>query len=210
MRVRKRKPHLSPRCLAGLRESGLSDATIKANGIYTEYDPERLRQLLRWSRPATSLGAGTVFPFHNLDGSRCAFARVRPHNPRWDGRRNRYIKYEQPRGQGNRAYFPVGSVEAIRTPGQFLVITEGEKKALAADQFGFPCIGLTGVFSWGVEGALIDDLAQIEWQGRDVYLVFDSDAAEKPDVQKAERRFATVLRRQGAAVHVVRLSRNQG
>ena len=97
------------------------------------------------------------------------------------------------------------------------MITEGEKKAAKADQEGFPCIGFVGVYGWqkkrarGQEGKaqgerdLIDDLAAIPWQGRPVFLCFDSDAATNPNVRRAEWHLAEALVRHGAVVKIVRL-----
>ena len=68
------------------------------------------------------------------------------------------------------------------------MITEGEKKAAKADQEGFPCIGLVGVWGWqqartrdnpDAARELIPDLAAVAWQGRTVFLVYDSDLADK-------------------------------
>jgi Domain of unknown function (DUF3854) len=52
---------------------------------------------------------------------------------------------------------------------------------------------------------LIDDLAAIPWTGRPVFICFDSDAADNPDVRKAERHLARELDKAGATVKVVRL-----
>jgi putative DNA primase/helicase len=98
-----------------------------------------------------------------------------------------------------------------------LLITEGEKKAAKADQEGLPCIGLVGVYGWQkkrkqgprgkAEGAreLIDGLAPVRWGGRQVYVCFDSDAAENKNVQRAEWYLAQALQAKGAIVRVVRL-----
>src|SRR5262249_40467226 len=52
---------------------------------------------------------------------------------------------------------------------------------------------------------LIDDLAAITWAGRLVYIVFDSDAADKVEIRWAEWHLADVLTKLGAIVKVVRL-----
>jgi putative DNA primase/helicase len=117
----------------------------------------------------------------------------------------------------NLPYFPPGTLGALKDPRISLVMTEGEKKAAKADQEGFPCIGLVGVYGWHKKGAknkdgkpqgereLIDGLARIPWQGRPVFLCFDSDAATNPNVRRAEWHLAETLARQGAAAKVVRL-----
>ena len=92
-----------------------------------------------------------------------------------------------------------------------LLITEGEKKALAANQAGFPSIGLVGVWGWkpGKKETLLPALERIPWKGRAVYVVFDSDIATKPDVQDAESRLAAHLAARGATVKVVRLPQGE-
>src|SRR5262249_33513101 len=116
-----------------------------------------------------------------------------------------------------RAYFPPGTIAALKDPSAPLVITEGEKKSAKADQEGFPCIGLSGVYGWQKrrptdsagkkygERELIDDLAAITWEDRPVVIVFDSDAATNEDVLWAEWHLAQALIARGALVRVVRL-----
>src|SRR5262249_29625735 len=52
---------------------------------------------------------------------------------------------------------------------------------------------------------LIDDLAAIAWQGRTVYIVFDSDAVSNSNVAWAEHHLAEELAGLGAMVKIVRL-----
>jgi len=95
--------------------------------------------------------------------------------------------------------------EAAGRPTQPLWITEGEKKSLKATQEGLPCLALSGVWSWrqklddGQSGP-IPDLDRVTWEDRTVTIVFDSDLATKPDIQRAEAEFAKELARRGAHV----------
>ena len=62
-----------------------------------------------------------------------------------------------------------------------LVITEGEKKAIAGCVRGLPVIGVAGVWNWRQtldtgEKLVLSALDQIAWKGRSVELVPDSDA----------------------------------
>jgi hypothetical protein len=52
----------------------------------------------------------------------------------------------------------------------------------------------------------IEDLDRIAWQGRRVYLVFDSDVAFNWKVQAAETALAKEIAKRGAHVYIVRLS----
>jgi putative DNA primase/helicase len=97
-----------------------------------------------------------------------------------------------------------------------LVVTEGEKKTLAADQAGFPCVGISGVWSWQTKRPqkdgkavgpreLIADMAELPWHGRKVFVAFDSDAASNDNVAWAEWHLADALIKLGAIVLIVRL-----
>jgi hypothetical protein len=210
-------PGLLPHHLAELRASGLDDATLAANGVYSESDPAAVAGLLNWGAArARSLGPVLVYPHHDRDGRPLGHATVKPDRPRDRADKPGKVKYENPRGRPNRLYVPAGARPALADPAVGLVITEGCKKALAATQHGFPCVSLPGVWSWVADREkrggrkvgrleLNADLAAVAWRGRRVYITFDSDAARNPDVGRAERALAAVLRRHGADVRVVRL-----
>ena len=224
-------PRLLPEHLADLRASGLSDATLAAAGIWTEPDGDRVREMLGSYlsvKTARAMGPCLAFPYldaaggpmtyRNGDGADHPFVRLKPTKPRIDTRnKGRKVKYESPAGAPCRAYFPPGTRPALSDPAAPLLITEGEKKALAADQHGFACVGLGGVWSWMVKREkdddgkgtgpreLIPDLAAVEWPGRVVTVVYDSDLTDNPDVQWARWHLGEALRERGAAVHVVDL-----
>lgn len=165
--------------LANLRESGLKDSTIRANGLRTE-------------------GDALVFPYRNLEGEVNCFCRIRPHEPRViDGRAAKYI---QPKGSPVRAYFPKESLEKLRNKVSPIFITEGEKKALKLAQEGYAAIGLGGVDCWGKDGELIPDLSAIGWDCRDVFIVFDYDekVTTRQNVERSMQRLAKALRATGA------------
>ena len=187
---------LLPHHREALCASGLTDETNAAAGIYSVIDRHELAQLLlRRGVPARMVPA-LAFPFHDSNGF-TGYTRVKPDNPRWQDRHP--VKYESPRGRSNEIYFPPNSIAALADPTVPLIVTEGEKKSLAADQAGYPCIGLVGVYGWKLPRSeqLHPSMAHIAWQGRDVYIVFDSDRETNPDIRDAERRLALQLQRQG-------------
>lgn len=219
-----RKRWLLPQHEADLAKSGLTDDTIAAAEIASATDAAKTSQALGWEYPAKNLGACLVIPYFDASGRRIAeYVRLKPDKPRTPSDKitgkPRVAKYESPRGAANRAYFPPlpRLHNALAEPSAPLFITEGEKKALKATQDGFATIGLVGVEGWskrrekGPDGKvkahreLLDDLAGVPWQGRVVYIVYDSDATTKPDVRRAEYQLAQALRRAGAIVKVVRL-----
>ncbi len=205
---------LDERHIADLRKSGLNDQTILAAGLRSDRD-QSITEILGWRPKAHSWDAGLVFPFRNADGADSGYARVKLDHPRpaSDGKP---IKYESPRKLQNRAYFAPQFAEMF-AQSQVVLVTEGEKKTLAAWQASFCCIGLVGV--WGFQNKrlrddrgrafglrqLISDLAGLAWREKTVVIVFDSDVAGRPDLQLAEYRLAELLIAKGATVRVVRL-----
>jgi putative DNA primase/helicase len=208
---------LLPHHLADLRKSGLSDEQIARCGFTSFEAPATVEKVLRWKRYEGELGACLAIPFADTIGEPTGYCRLKPDRPRTAKEDGKAIKYESPKGSSNLAYFPPGTLAALKDPAAALVITEGEKKAAKADQEGVPTIGLVGVYGWqkkrakGKDGEpegerqLIDGLAGIPWQGRPVYLCFDSDAAENRNVRLAEWHLAETLARHGATPKVVRL-----
>jgi len=208
-------PPLSDKHLDDLRASGLTDATIHAAGLYTVSDPAEVARLLNRGPSAKGLGACLAFPFLNRDGKPTGYVRLKPDRPRTVN--GKLVKYESPVGVPNRAYVPPSVGPVLDDPTKPLLITEGEKKALAATQYGHPCLGLVGVYGWqqkrdrDPEGRsigpreLIPDLAAVAWAGRRVTIVYDSDAATNPNVRWAEWHLAEALTARGAVVTVARL-----
>jgi hypothetical protein len=191
---------LSRNDLENLRASGLQDETILANGLRTETDSKKLAKLLNRDQTAWVCSGGLLFPYGNLAGEDTGFARIRPHCPR--ERRGEPIKYEHPKGEPPRAYFPRASLDMLTDGESAVFLTEGEKKALALAQTGLAAVALGGVWSWKKKGAeeLIDDLAAITWKGRVVFIVFDFDQQDttRRNVDLAKRRLARALRQAGA------------
>lgn len=215
-----RRPDLLPKHRADLENSGLSDEQVGRCGFYSESDPAAVARLLGWKRPARNLGPCLCVPFPGPDGAPTGYVRVKPDRPRT--RDGKVYKYESPRGHPNRAYLPPATRAALTDPAVPLILTEGEKKSAKADQDGFACVGLVGVYGWqkkrpvGPDGRkrgpreLIPDLTAVAWAGRRVYVVFDSDIAEKPPVRRAEWHLSGVLRAAGADVRAVRLPAGPG
>ena len=215
--------NLVPEHQSDLARSGLSNEAIERCQFQSIHDPEKARQVLGWK--STNLIVAMLpamqIPYFDSHGKVIpGYARLRPLHPRKDAK-GKPIKYESPKGLSNHAYFPPGIEDSLADPLRTIFITEGEKKAAKAVQEGFPCIGLTGVYGWQAKREkdseekpigprlLIPDLEGIAWQGRTVYIVFDSDAATNKNVKAAERHLQTTLQTNGAIVHVVRLPASQ-
>jgi hypothetical protein len=167
-----------------------------------------------------------AIPFLPRDGGKPDFARLKPDHPRVEKRKDgteRPRKYEQPKGVPVRPYFPPGFWALVSSPANPLLITEGEKKAAKAVQEGFACVGLVGVECFSVrrkkdpdtgkpvgKRKLLPELEALTLKERKVFIAYDSDAAEKKEVRRAEQALAGLLQTAGAEVLVVRLPPAKG
>jgi hypothetical protein len=216
---------LLPGHLENLRASGLLDEMIHRMGCSSLTDGRRIHELLRWRPPRNGespLGPCLDIPYFDAEGNPTGYHRLRPDKPRSskprrEGELPRLVKYEAPKGEPPRAYFPPDVAASLKDPSVLLLIVEGEKKSAALMQAGFPSIGIPGVYSWqrkrkskSEPRQLIPDLDYLPWQGRTVLILFDSDIAEKPTVQWAAYHLAEALAAKGAVVRVARLPHGPG
>jgi len=128
-------------------------------------------------------------------------------------------KYLQQPGTPVELYIPptLDWTEYFKEDHYPLIVTEGEKKALAIAQRGLYAVGLGGVSSvapgkkkGGRDMELLPDLARAA-AGRIVYVVFDIDAGYrglKPEVSTAARRLCSRLVLANAKPRVCILQRN--
>lgn len=149
-----------------------------------------------------------------------------------EGKTKQKRKYLSPPGRGNLLYFvPMTASEWLKDTSLPICITEGEKKTLALWELSwhglsesalvprFLPVGLSGVWNWrgkigkeenekgqrqAVKG-VIPDFGLIEWKGRIVYIVFDTNIRTNESVQAARRGLAKELALRGAVVRLVDL-----
>jgi putative DNA primase/helicase len=191
---------LHPDHLEDLRRSGLSDETIRAAGIYTVTPGDIGKKL-----GGNNYGILTMlaFPYPGCGGfERFKVFREEKADPKAP-------KYLQKTGTPNHLYLLPGINLAGESP---LIITEGEKKALALWQAAFQVVGLSGIWAWveKAEGGYrqpkesrpIPDFDLVNWH-RPVSVVFDSDGHDNPLVRLAAFRLARELSRRGAAVSIL-------
>jgi putative DNA primase/helicase len=176
--------NLHAEALADLRRSGLDDATIGAAGLYT---PARgdLPRLLN-PRLVDEVRHVLVFPYDSVSHGglwrrKDEFVRCKLFPPVSDGQ-GHTIRYYQRAGTPPRLYVPVPARVSLADPSVPLLITEGEKKALKANQDGLTCIAVGGLWNWQVGGRPIADLGRIDWCDRETLIVPDSDAWMRPDL----------------------------
>jgi hypothetical protein len=204
--------------LDDLARSGISEEDAAAAGlfyvadastVYPDFEPVPAI-VIPYYRPD-----GELMTFER-DGETLPFCRVRyiiPPVPKahnvWAGP-PKVQRYSQPGNSGTRAYF-APTMEWPRVLADIqepIIITEGEKKALAAVALGYPVIALGGVFNFALArtDGLLPELEAVPWRGRDLYIVFDSDAVTNGQIQMAEARLVEQLgTKRGARVIIIRL-----
>ena len=195
-------PILWPHHLDELRASGLSEDTI-AKARLSSVTNQTATMLIGFGR-----SGGLAIPYlHTASDGKQPSTRIKFDKPDSKGKR-----YAQAKGSGNRLYIPpILDPASLKDPAVTLYITEGEKKALKAAQEDLTCISVSGVDSWrsraksNGQSQPIEDLGLIEWRGRQVYLVYDSDLATNVRVQWAEYELAKELASRGAKVEAIRL-----
>jgi hypothetical protein len=198
---------LHEEALADLRRSGLSDATIEAAGLYTP-PPGDLPRLLS-PRLVDKVRHVLVFPY---DGGSNAipmrradeFVRCKLFPPVSDGQ-GHTIRYYQRAGTPPRLYSPAPARAALADPAVPLLITEGEKKALKANQEGLATVAVGGLWNWQASGRPIADLDRIDWVERETVIVPDSDVWTRPDLVHPVFALGKELEGRGAKVAVLKL-----
>ena len=118
-------------------------------------------------------------------------------------------KYIRPKDETSRLFKPLHlAPETLNNPNEYIILTEGEKKAIKAVQEGFNCIAVPGVWCWKskkTDDGLIPDMHKINWENKEVYLCFDNDICYKSQVLNALRELTYQLQEFGAIVKVISL-----
>lgn len=207
--------------LANLARSYITPELVEAAGL-RRYTSSAAATLLS-ANPQRDCG-GIAFPYRLPGESAIRLQRVRRDNPETerglDGNVKTVAKYLCPAGSQNLLYFPPGvHPDLLLDVSVPVVIVEGEKKTLAATHYAasegrlrlLP-VGLSGVWNFrgrrtpeDKETSPIPDLDRIVWNGRKVYIVFDSNAETDEGVGSARRKLTEELSGRGALVHWVRL-----
>jgi predicted P-loop ATPase len=143
-------------------------------------------------------------------------------------------KYMTAAGTRNRFYWPLAEPDQIADTKVPVHISEGEKKGLALHRVAresngngrpdFLAMSLFGVWSWkGTIGiatdenglrtsqkGVIPDFDRVPWEGRIVYLVFDTNVLTNESVAAARRELAKELESRGAIVYFVNIPESEG
>lgn len=110
---------------------------------------------VKLSRVPNVACAGYVIPYYDMYGELLPFYRARAFGQE--------PKYKQAPGEQNHIYFPPNLWRLLKKrTTDFVIITEGEKKAACAVKHGIPAIGLTGVDSWRNKIIVLPDDVKLE------------------------------------------------
>ena len=203
-------PFLLPQHQALIDGSGIDPEVAAARG-YRSVTTKADMQRLGFSASQTRVPA-LLIPVHDVHGQIATY-QARPDAPRI--RDGKPLKYETPRGSHMVLDVPPACRDRLGDPSIPLFITEGARKADAAASHDLCCIAVLGVWNWRGTNAhggtvALPDFEVVALNGRDVYLVFDSDVVTQPAVRNALDRLAAVLRTRGATVRIVQLPAGQG
>ncbi len=200
---------LLPLAVADLARSGIVPKEAAKLGLFA-VENARAQSCFPELRAEPAL----VIPYFNLDGSPITFDRDGEAFPfvrlRYLGEQtsrqgftgpSRNGKYAQPARSGVHAYFPPCRpwLEIAKDPREPILLVEGEKKAARLALEGFNAIGIGGCWNFrrpgGLEGIkeLVPELECIVWEGRDVRLALDGDAATNASIAAAEGQLALEL-----------------
>src|SRR5262249_58376603 len=102
-------------------------------------------------------------------------------------------------------YIPARGGAALADPTVAFLITEGEKKALKANQEGLACVAVGGLWNWQTAGRAIADLDRIDWYERETVIVPDSDVWTRPDLLQPVFALGKELEGRGAKISVLKL-----
>lgn len=165
-------------------ESGISEEVVITRGYYTEHDPKGLAEL-GFNRQQQALVPALVIPIRDISGE-VVLHRIRPNNPRPNpdkpGRTN---KYESPKGARIVLDIPTFTFEHLHDMNYTLWFTEGERKTDALVSQGEAAVGILGVWAWKRDGLPLAEFDRIPMIGRELRVVFDSDAKDNVQVRRA-------------------------
>ena len=196
---------LSDQHIEMLRASGITDELIEARGYFTARKKVELARL--GFSEQQQIAPALVIPVFAPHGEVVLY-QARPDQPRM--RDGKVVKYETPAKSRMALDVPPTVRHLLGDPNVPLFITEGVKKADALASRGLCAVALLGV--WNFRGmneqggkTLLAGFESIAVNGRNVFVVYDSDVMLKPAVAAAMSRLGAVLNSREAHTRYVYL-----
>ncbi len=151
---------------------------------------------------------GILIPLHGVDGSIVGY-QYRPDHPRLN-EKGKPIKYENPAGSSVRLDVPPRCRELLANPQIPAFFVEGAKKADAVHSENACVINVSGVWNFKGKNAfggttILADFDYVPLKHREIYVAYDSDYKDKPQVRQAAARLSEHLTRKGAKVKTIYL-----
>ena len=168
-----------------LEESAIAEEVVAVRGYRTVEAKAELGRL--GFGHAQCSPPGLLLPIHGPAGGITSY-QFRPDEPRM--KKGRLVKYETPAGSRMVLDVHPAARGKIGDPSVPLFITEGIKKGDALVSRGLCAVAVIGVWNWRVMNEFGGKTALSDWEyvalnGRQVYIVFDSDVMLKPEVYAA-------------------------
>jgi P4 family phage/plasmid primase-like protien len=206
--------NLLPHHAKMLADSAISREVIESRGYYSTTSAAELAGL--GFSPAQRRVPALVVPIRIVTGE-VGMHVIRPDDPRTELKSDgtsRAMKYEFPAGAHMRLDVPAAVRPQLANPAVPLWVTEGSKKADSAVSHGLCCVSVIGVWNWRGKNDYDGVTALADWEsialnGRDVYIVFDSDVMLKRSVALALSRLKPFLSLRKAHVKLVYLPSKQ-
>ena len=192
-----------------LKNSAISDTIARERGyrtLFIDEESRKLSRILGFSSNQIRFPA-LLIPTYSPRGI-ITSCQIRPDDPRI--REGKPVKYETPFNAKNVLDVHPINQKKIANPEEPLFITEGVKKGDALSSLGLVTISLSGVWNWRGKNSEGGNVALPDWEdiaikGREIRIVFDSDAASNDSVITAEKRLTQFLEGRGGIVKVLRI-----
>ncbi len=183
--------------LLDLRKSGLTDDTIEKMGVRSMNGMDLAIAVQGVALASKAYAAqGYAIPYFN-DQRTVVAERYKMF---WTSPTEDSPKYLSSINQHTELYFPPGLETLLQTL-DYVVVTEGEKKAAKAVQEGIPCVAIPGVYMWAdsksraLDKAMgkgmshltkpLEGLVELAKKNIRFVIAFDSDAAQNKQVHTA-------------------------
>lgn len=181
-----------------LQESGINKNTAKI------YKLSEITSVLKATGSGPDAQAIEI-PYFDIDGKQLDFSRYRLLKSNKGLFSPITYKYYQSKGSNAEIYLPpsINWRSVSEDVYENIIITEGEFKSIATSEAGYNCIGLGGVSSFQSKKqgiTLLSPLDKFKWQGRQVYIIYDSDLINNINVRRAQYKLAKLLNDYGAKV----------